>query len=204
MTAVPQDESVFADISRAAIDASGNVTYLLDAELRIVYCNPAWDAFARANGGDNLLSHPAIGANVLDVTSEGLRDFYARVFRQAISDPLPVSFDFECSSAEILRLMRMEVHHLPASRCFAVICSVRSQQAHSAESRPGDPSVYLQRSGLITMCCHCRKTRRAAEPNVWDWVPQYVRHMPTNVAHAVCETCLARFYPSFVDRMAAR
>jgi len=189
------DETVFADLPRSVIDASGNVIYLLDSALRIAYCNPAWDAFALANDGRSSLASLVLGKHVFDFTAEPLREFYARVFRDAASQSLPVSFDFECSSPDVRRLMRMDVHYLPSSRGFAFISALRQEQAHSGEICPEDPALYLSPAGLIAMCCHCRRARRVAHPALWDWVPQYVRRMPPNVTHAICPTCMAYFYP---------
>lgn len=189
-------EPLFAEFSRTLVDASGNVIYLIDSELRIAYCNPAWETFAKANEGEKALAAQVTGTPLFDYIAAPLRDFYERVFGDARSDPLPISFNFECSSPEVRRLMRMEVRYLANSRGWAVTTSLRQEQEHSDEAHPANPQLYLAATGLIGMCCHCRKTRRAHEPDVWDWVPQYVRHMPRNTTHGICPSCIAYFYPN--------
>lgn len=194
-------DAVFAGLPRHLLDSSGNVIYLVGSDLRVAYCNPAWDAFARANNGEGALAAEVMGMSALEVVAEPLREFYRRVFEDARSTLLPISFDFECSSADVRRLMRMEVRWVPTSDAYALTSAVRQEQEHSDEAHPANRSVYLARTGLIAMCCHCRKTRRGNEPGVWDWVPQYVRHMPGNVTHSICPPCMAYFYPDVFSRV---
>jgi hypothetical protein len=108
------------------------------------------------------------------------------------------SFDYECSSAQHYRLFRMEIRPI-RSAGFVLIHALRIERPHGREraSFSPDPRRYTDSHGLITMCAHCRKTRRAAEPEVWDWVPDYLSSgaLRTRTSHGLCGPCLAYLYP---------
>jgi hypothetical protein len=57
-----------------------SIVYLLGADLRIVYCNKAWDDFAASNGGVGLNREAVLGASVMEAIAMPLRPFYARAF----------------------------------------------------------------------------------------------------------------------------
>jgi PAS domain-containing protein len=50
-------ETSFGELSRNTVERSKNVIFLVDAKMRITYCNPAWDEFALANGGEHVVPH---------------------------------------------------------------------------------------------------------------------------------------------------
>jgi hypothetical protein len=52
----------------------------LDSKLRFVYCNPAWDKFARENDGVELMGDAVIGSQILNVIPDVLKPFYTRMF----------------------------------------------------------------------------------------------------------------------------
>jgi hypothetical protein len=58
-----------------------SIVYLLGADLRIVYCNKAWDDFAASNGGVGLNREAVLGASVMEAIAMPLRPFYARIHR---------------------------------------------------------------------------------------------------------------------------
>lgn len=67
----------------ANLEADRSIIYMLGPDLRIVYCNKAWDEFARLNGGVGLNREAVLGRSVLDVIAEPLRPFYGNGFAQA-------------------------------------------------------------------------------------------------------------------------
>ena len=61
------------------------VIYVLDDNLRIVYCNEAWDRFAAENGGGSLSRPRALGLSVIDLTPPPLKEFFENAYRNALS-----------------------------------------------------------------------------------------------------------------------
>lgn len=188
--------SAFREVSRDALQAEPAVCFVLDEKLRVIYCNPAWDRFAIANGAPYLCAEQTLGTPVLNSTSGELFDYYRLLYNEALADGKPRDHDFHCSSPDAERLMRMHVYRLRNVPVLLVSCSLRVEQPHPAPSSEPIQGPYRNHHGLIVMCGNCRRTRRAAtEPEVWDWVSDFVRHQPARVSHGVCNLCFEYYYP---------
>jgi len=170
---------------------------LLDAELRIVYCNGAWEQQEREKGGAAVSREELNGAAILDRVAEPLRPFYSRGFAEVKKQGQEWEYEFELSSAEKLRMYRMKVKRT-AEGGLLLESRMEREAGHGAE-RPAMPamkSLYVTESGTLTMCCHCRRTRCAGlGRTVWDWVPEYVSAPAGRVLQGLCRECFAHFYP---------
>lgn len=185
------------------LDASPDIICLLDAELRIVHCNPAWDRFAAANEGRNCESSAVIGARILDSIPEPLARFFRTAFEVVRASEQPFEFDYECSSALVFRMFRMRILPVCGAGEFMVVHALRVERPHDRVAVPPDDVRFRGENGLIVMCCHCRRTRRTAEPTVWDWVPDYVARFPGMVSAGICSACYLYFYPDVFAKRAA-
>lgn len=186
------------------LEADSAIIYLLQPDLRIIYCNKAWDRFAENNnGGPGLIRSAILGTRILDVIPEPLKSYYANAFAQVKKEGRPWEDDYECSSPELYRLFRMRMLPLADSYVF-VENSLRIERPHDLESHamPGNAGLYLNEHGILTMCSHCRRTRRIgmAEGPVWDWVPSFLVDPPGRVSHGLCPNCRAYFYPEVRHR----
>jgi PAS domain-containing protein len=180
------------------VEADTAIIYLLDPDLRIVYCNKAWDQFASLNGGTGLNRRAILGMSVLDVIAGPLRPFYENAFGHAKEEDRPWEHDYECSSLASYRLFHMRV--LPLADSYLLVeNSLRFERPHGSERpvMPADSALYLSKDGMLTMCAHCRRTRRIGTTSapVWDWVPSYLVEPPAPVSHGLCRNCHAYFYP---------
>lgn len=181
------------------LEKDPSIVYLLGADLRIVYCNKAWDDFAALNGGAGLNREAVLGASVMEVTAMPLRPFYASAFTWTQKKLRTWEHDFECSSPEFYRLFHMRV--LPLADSYLMVeNSLRVERPHGPE-HPGMPSypfAYVNGHGIVTMCCHCRRTQRlnTGAASIWDWVPGFVEKSPQRVSHGLCANCAAYFYAS--------
>ncbi len=193
MAASLQD-SLFLEISETVLAADPTVCFALDQQLRLVYCNPAWDRFAVENGGSHLIAKNVLGQCVLQGTSPDLVAFYRHLFTSAQAHQRPTNHDFHCSSPGRGRLLRMEVKPLRNSPLVLVACSVRRENLHTG-SLPPIERLYRDDSGFLTMCSNCRRARRAkVKPDTWDWIPAFVKEMPDLVTHGLCTLCLEYYY----------
>jgi hypothetical protein len=171
------------------------VCFVLDEKLRIVYCNPAWDLFARRNGAPDLCAARMLGIPVLDCSSGHIQEYYRSLYQDVLAGAPPASHDFHCSSPEMERLMRMKVHGLRTAPAVLVVCSLRVERPHTLPAAQPIPSVYRNEHGFMVMCSNCRRTRRAgSSPEIWDWVPEFVAEMPPDVSHGICKLCLEYYY----------
>ncbi len=197
------DEWPVPELGRDVVDVSRNVIYVLDADLRIAHCNPAWDAFAHSNGGRAVLAAKVCGMPLFQFIPPVMQSFYREVFAACAEDGEPFAFDYECSSPNEYRRFRMEVMPSKRGRGIAVVNALRIEQPHGAVAAP--PSTeYLAETGLITMCAHCRKTRSARDPQRWDWVPAYVATVKAPISHGLCPPCHSYHYDSLLKSSRAR
>lgn len=187
--------SVFLEVSRESLEADTAVCFVVDEQFRLIYCNPAWDLFAMQNDAPHVRGEHLLGASVLDCTSGDLLDHYRALYNEALADGLPKGHDFLCSSPDVERLMRMQIYRLRNTAALLVTCSTRSEQPRGFPSAEPVYAKYRNRHGLIVMCSSCRRARRAADgPETWDWVTDFVRHLPARVSHGLCNLCFEYYY----------
>ncbi len=154
------------------LEKDPSIVYLLGADLRIVYCNKAWDDFAASNGGVGINRAAILGASVMEAMAVPLRPFYARAFTWTQKKLRTWEHDFECSSPELYRLFHMRV--LPLADAYLMVeSSLRVERLHGPE-HPGMPSypfAYVNGHGIVTMCSHCRRTQRLKNGGaaIWDF-----------------------------------
>ncbi len=181
------------ELARDVVDTSPNVIYLLDADLRIRYCNPAWDHFALNNDGEAALAAKILHMPLFDAIPAVMQPFYREVFAACAEDGEPFAFDYECSSPSQFRRFRMEVMPSKAGRGFGIINALRVERPHGTTAvLPSEE--HLGANGIIVMCAHCRKTRSAKEPARWDWVPAYVASKTAPISHGLCPPCGSYHY----------
>ncbi|MBK9166944.1 MAG: PAS domain-containing protein [Bryobacterales bacterium] len=172
------------------------IIYVLDWDLRIVHCNLAWDQFAEANGGARWRRTHVIGTPAMSVVPPDLFPFYSGAFAQVRRTGESWTHRYECSSPGRLRVFHMNVLPCLESNQILVVHSLAVERPHGPERPPvpGDPGVHCGADGLLRMCSHCRRTKRASEP-VWDWVPSFVERAPAPVSHGLCPVCIMYYYP---------
>jgi hypothetical protein len=182
--------------SEAALEFDPAIIFVLDANLRIVYCNRAWDVFARQNDGHGSYRSSVLGTSWINVIPDSLRDFYSDGVAGVHRSGKVWEHDFECSSPELLRRFHMRV--LPLPEFHLLIENSSRVEAHHHKDLDSDTEnfTYVNRFGVVTMCSHCRRSRRAdpGQHKFWDWIPRFVRKTPDAVSHGLCPTCCAYFY----------
>jgi hypothetical protein len=182
------------------IEKDPSVTCAIDDSFRIIYCNAQWDAFATANGAPELTGSSVLGTNLFDVIPAPLKPYYHGVFREARQSDRVLQVDYECSSPDKYRVYQMQPFPLTDNGGFLLVHSLRVNLAHRRKSRDPSDDRYLTPEGMVKMCCHCRRTRRASS-ETWDWVPSYLNQKAVPVTHGMCGICLAYFYPSMAERV---
>ncbi len=181
------------------LESSPEPCFALSEPLDITYCNSAWDRFARENGGGaKTLRRNIISRNLLDFVAADLKGYYAELFARSRALGQPVDHDYECSSSQVFRLYRMQIYPLEPGRGFVVLNSLRVERGHDRTARDPDDAIYRDSAGLMHMCANCRRTRRAHEPEAWDWVPAHLDGELPGVSHGVCPMCLEYYYRPYM------
>jgi hypothetical protein len=170
----------------AEFERQGDTVYALSGEHRLVYVNPAWERFARENGADWPHASLSLGASVMEATPEVLRAFYRELFESARRSGAPVDHDYECSSPRTFRKLRMRVYPLQPAGWLVTNSVVVESLAPAPDTAPPEGD-YLDERGVITMCSHCRRTRRAdvQSQERWDWIPAWVGRIPERTSHGL-------------------
>lgn len=183
-------------ISEDILDHDTAVIFAIDSGFRIIYCNEAWDRFALENGGPHLVRSGQVGRALADVVAEPLQRFYWDAFDAVLTTGKPWDHCYECSSADVYRKFHMRLIPFPARGGLLVVNSLVQEHPHSGLGQEA-PSIelYTSQEGLVTMCAHCRRTRRLGDPSIWDFVPGFVANMPPKVSHGLCLLCWAYHYP---------
>lgn len=166
------------------------------SQFRLMYCNPAWNRFARSNGEPQLVGGAVVGCNQFDVIPEALRAVYSNAFQQVRSTGRVWEHLYECSSPTLFRIYRMRIHLLKPQDWFIVTNTLVIQRAHE-NPVTADLNVYADANGIVTMCAHCRCSRRLDNPHQWDFVPEYLERRTEStvrVSHGLCPVCYSYFY----------
>ncbi|TVP44075.1 MAG: hypothetical protein EA350_12315 [Gemmatimonadales bacterium] len=192
-----EEQARIAGIAIEELESEQSIVYLVDASLRLIYCNPAWDQFAIRNNGDGLQWNRPRGSGLLEAIATPLRPFYEEGFRKVRETGETWEHNFECSSSELYRVYHMQVRPLEATGGFIVINSLLVETPHGEdrEAMPGVADLYLGQEDIVTMCSHCRRTRTSDGSQRWDWVPRYLEAPPERVSHGLCTSCVGYFYP---------
>jgi hypothetical protein len=175
------------------LENSQDVSYILDSQFAIKYCNPAWDRFAHNNGGHKLTISAAIGTLVWDFTPWELQPFFAMVFDYVKSRHDVWRHTYDCSSPRVHRLCEMSVHPLSKPDGYLVTNSMLIQEPHGHTFDP-NPLRYYDSTYKVTMCSHCRCTRALADPLAWDFVPSHLGLSSEQVDSGLCPLCRAYLY----------
>jgi len=184
------------DYPKAAVEADTSVIFCLDSELKITYCNPAWDQFALANSAPGLCRPAPIGRTVLDFIDGADQHYFEKHYRRALQQTEPWERDYECSSNDLHRKFRLRAIPMETVRGLFVINSLVIEQPHQLDSCTPLEELYRTRHGLIIMCSSCRRTRRnLLNPELWDWVPDFVQEFPVRTSHGICPPCRELYYP---------
>lgn len=91
------------------LENESSTAFGVAANLRIVYVNSAWTAFAQANGAHWSAGEWGVGSHVLDAVPEILRPFYRQLYGKARREHAVVEHDYECSSPDLSRRFRMRI-----------------------------------------------------------------------------------------------
>jgi len=190
------------------LDREPAVVYALDRAGTVVYVNPAWDRFARANGGPRaVLSEHVVGTRWLDhIGGEETRARFEEIFRRVLErdgtrGARGVSLWSECSSPGLYRKLvtRFEPVFAASGEAEGVLSlSTIIAEAPIAErhvvSLPDD-ARFQGTTGRITQCAWCRRVHLAGtEPRLWLFVPAYVESPPSLLDHGICELCRELYY----------
>lgn len=172
--------------------------YGLSANLTLNYLNPSWFDFARNNEGEPAITERfTLGVHIGEAMSGPVREYYLEAFRSVLQTGMVWHNEYECSTPETLRNYYQSVYPLYNRNGLIIVNSLVKEQPHDLVSRiPCQPvmTLYLDKMGFITQCSNCRRVQRAAQQDIWDWVPALVEQIHGNASHSFCQICYEYYY----------
>jgi len=116
-----------------AIEHDPSIVFALDCELKLFYCNQAWDRFAESNGGAAVKRPTTYGMCVLDAIPEPLKTLYRSAYLNVFATSRQWVHEYECSSATLYRLFRMTALRRPKDDFILVSNFLLDERPHGDE-----------------------------------------------------------------------
>ncbi len=134
-----------------------------------------------------------------------VRPFYASLLREVLETGFPVHHEYECPSPALDRRFLLHITPLPEGAGLLLHHEQIAVAPHCGPQCEHTRRTYAGASGVIALCCHCRRARRGDDTTEWDWVPGFLESPPRNLSHTFCPSCFERYYPEVAPfRGAAR
>lgn len=184
-----------------SLESSSSVIYATDSELRLIYFNPSWFAFARDNGGEPAISTRfPLFTPLMDAILGPLKQFYLAAFLRVLEKGSPWEHEYECSSETYYRRFHQTIYPLRNRKGLVFVNSLLVDALHKNENKnesPPLPEVYTApETGNMNMCSHCRRIQRVKETEVWDWIPEFIANPLPNTSHTLCPICYDYYFKS--------
>lgn len=176
------------------LEDSNHSIYGLSKELNLIYVNPGWIHFAEENGGkDIVLKKYPLGAPIAKaLLGKKVKDFYIKNYIKVLETGKPWHYEYECSSVDEYRQFHQDVYPLKDGYGLIIINALIVNLPMKNIGRKALEALdkrYVKSTGFVTQCSNCRCTQRADEPEIWDWVPEWVENIPDNFSHSICPIC---------------
>ncbi len=175
-----------------ALAACLDPAILLDLVGTVLFVNDAWDRFARASGG---LGQAAVGSLLVErVQGTEPRDALRAILARVVEGAEPASVTMEVNGPDLARLVTLNVSPLRAGAEVVGVTVVQKlvrevPVAEVYEVVAGSAGDYRGQDGRLEQCVCCRRTRRPADPDEWDFVPALVAAPPPDAAFRYCPLC---------------
>lgn len=181
------------------LENSAHSIYALSKDLDIIYLNPAWVRFAKENDKrENTLKKFQIGTPILKgIKGEVIKKFYSQNYREVLENGSVWNLEYECSSNNVYRTFHQVTYPLGNGEGLLIINSLLVKMPIENVEKTTYEAIskrYTQPTGFITQCCNCRNCQRVEQPEIWDWVPDWVEQMPNNCSHSICSTCFDYYW----------
>lgn len=182
-----------AGYSLRELEAAAHTVVGLRPDYSVGYRNGAWSRFAADNDAVELAHWN--GKPITVSFAPPIRRYYEALFVGVQESGQPVDHDYECSSAAVFRWFRLRILPL-RDRALLLLHHLRVEEAHTRPAFAPDEARYRDPEGIVTQCCHCRRTRRATDRATWDWVPAYLDRRLPQVSHGLCPPCFRHYFPT--------
>jgi hypothetical protein len=187
-------------MSMTPFGGDGELLYRLNERDEIVFVNEAWNDFARANAGDDLVEPRVLGRSLWEfVTDATTRQLYRDVLRR-VRGGRQVRLRLRCDTPVLRRLLELDVYQGPPGtidfRTRVIWIEHREYQALLEPDRASSED-------FLSMCAWCKKVDLG---DSWVEVEQAVsqlqlfeRSLLPRLTHGICQACYAEIMKVLVE-----
>jgi hypothetical protein len=174
--------------------------YRLNDRDEIVFVNEAWNDFARANGGDDLVAPRVLGRSLWEfVTDATTRQLYRDVLKR-VRGGRQVRLQLRCDTPAVRRLLELDVSQAsPGTIDFRTRVIWIEHREHQALLEPDRASS----EELLPTCAWCKKVDLGGTwVEVEDAVAQlrlFERPLLPRLTHGICQSCYAEITKVLVE-----
>lgn len=173
--------------------------HCISEELNLIYVNPAWINFARENGANEvLLNNIPLGINITKAfNGENTKNYYTENYLNVFKTGKPWRHEYECSTINEFRKFHQDTYPINKGSILVIKNTLNIKLPMEKIGRKVFKAVnknYTDSNGFVTQCCNCRCTQRAKEPEIWDWVPDWIENIPINFSHSICPVCFDYYW----------
>jgi hypothetical protein len=191
--------SKFNRLDFETLENSKHSIYGLSEDLKLIYVNSMLINFAKENGVKcTILNKTPIGQPITNaILGESVKSFYIENFTKVLKTGKPWHHAYECSSVDEFREYHQNTYRIKDGKGLIVINTLTIHSPMKEIGRKAFKALdsrYINSTGFLTQCSNCRCTQRANEPDVWDWVPEWVEKIPYNCSHSICPICFDYFW----------
>jgi hypothetical protein len=169
--------------------------YRIDAEGRICFVNPAWQAFAAENGWQ-VGAAQVLGSELMAfITDARTRHLYGLLIQRVRESGRLARFGYRCDAPDCRRLMEMQMHYDDARQQV----EFRSRVALIERREPVvlfDPTIANRTDDIVSVCSWCKAV---LADQAWVEVEEAVIRLELfsvdalpRISHGICPDCSER------------
>jgi len=128
-----------------------------------------------------------------DGIASPLREFYQEAFAEALATGRVFDHEYQCSSPDKHRVFHLRALPIDA-RGLLLEHSLVAEHDHEEAAHEAIEARSLSLEGTLLQCSHCRRVRRAAAVEAWDWVRQWVERPHPRTSHGICPSCVGYYW----------
>ncbi len=175
------------------LEKSKHSIYALSKKLDVIYVNPAWVTFAKENGYNEEILNKTLDSSLINAfNGQQIKDDFYQTYSKVMATGKIWRNEYECSSANEFRYYHQGVYPLKNNDGLLIINTLMVKSPTKTINLKTDIDIvkrYLQPTGFINQCSNCKYTQRNNEIENWDWVPEFLEKMPSNISHSICPLC---------------
>ena len=195
MRIAPHFKSNISNFELDTLDATADVIYGVDDDMRLAFLNLGWSRAANQNDAPvDFGERWGLGSKIDQALGDQLAEFYLDKYQQTKATGEPWSHEYVCHGPDVFRLYRMRILPLDEGGWLVVHTEVEEEKAPGPDTLDVDRSEFRHEDDIFRKCSHCAHFLRSKPPRRWVWAPSLIASPPAGVSHGLCPICYAYYY----------